>query len=156
MGFFVRFGGFGNDIPAGDHLVIKIALIVLVIQVSFYYFDLYNLRLLRERKKMMILLIGALGFASVFLFFVYYLFPLFTVGRGMFIISQCLIMLFTFSWRLVYPGVVRTLALKERILIVGTGKLARIIKREVAENGSDEFEIAGFVDENREKLGKRI
>jgi FlaA1/EpsC-like NDP-sugar epimerase len=124
--------------------------------VSFYYFDLYDLRLLRERKKMVILLLGALGFGSVFLFFVYYLFPLFTVGRGMFIISQFVILLFCFLWRLVYPGVVRTLALKERILIVGTGKLARIIKREVTENGSDEFEIAGFVDENREKLGKRI
>ena len=77
-------------------------LIVLVIQVGFYYFDLYDSKTFRERKKMGILLLGSLGVSSIFLAVIYYLIPFLTVGRGIFAISLFLILIFTFSWRVIY------------------------------------------------------
>jgi FlaA1/EpsC-like NDP-sugar epimerase len=45
---------------------------------------------------------------------------------------------------------------KERILIIGTGEMAKKIKEELLENGHDGFEIVGFVDESRDKIGQRV
>ena len=47
-------------------------------------------------------------------------------------------------------------ASKEKILIIGTGELAKKVKSEILDNGYEGFEIVGFIDENRDKIGRRI
>jgi hypothetical protein len=39
---------------------------------------------------------------------------------------------------------------------VGTGDLAKKIGKEIFENGYSSYEIVGFIDENPNKIGKRI
>jgi FlaA1/EpsC-like NDP-sugar epimerase len=86
----------------------------------------------------------------------YYVLPVLTIGRGIFAISLFVILLFSFLWRLLYALMFKALANKERILIVGTGELAKKIRGEILENGYDGFEIVGFIDENRDKIGSRV
>jgi len=128
----------------------------LVIQVSFYYFDLYDPKIIRDRKKMVILLLGSLGASSILLAVFYYMIPLLIVGRGIFAISLFSIFIFAFSWRVVYSYFLKTWASKEKLLIIGTGELARKIKTEILENGSEGFEIVGFIDEDRDKIGRSL
>jgi FlaA1/EpsC-like NDP-sugar epimerase len=155
-GACLRFRGDVSIILLFDHLVLKVVLVVLVIQVAFYYFDLYDLKIFRERKKMSILLLESLGISAILLAVVYYFVPLLTLGRGIFGISLTLVFLFTFLWRLLYAMMHKALVSKEKILIIGTGALAKYIRGEILENGYDGFEIVGFIDEDRHKIGDRV
>jgi len=156
LGTYVRFWGSVAHILEGKHPTLKMILVLLVIQMAFYYFDLYDLKSFRERKKMFILLLGSLGVSSIFLALVYYLVPILSIGRGILGISLSLIFLFTFFWRFLYGRLSKSRAFKEKILIIGTGELAKRIKKEILDNGNDAFEIIGFIDETQEKVGKRI
>jgi FlaA1/EpsC-like NDP-sugar epimerase len=155
-GIHLRFWGNGAYVFEGDYLIPRIVLIALVVQLMFYYFDLYSPRIFRERKATGVLILESLGASSIFLAVIYYLVPLLTVGRGIFAISLFMIFVCTFVWRLCFTWVLQTRTFKERVLIVGTGELARKIRKELIENGHDGFEIVGFIDETRDKIGKRI
>lgn len=155
-GALLRFRGEGNFIYRVDHVVPKVMLVVLVTQVCFYYFELYDSKIFKERKKMGILLLGALVASSVILVVIYYMIPFLTVGRGILAISLFLILIFTFLWRVFYSHSLKAWASKEKILIIGTGELAKKVKSEILDNGYEGFEIVGFIDENRDKIGRRI
>ena len=129
---------------------------VVVIQVGFHYFDLYDFRIFKDMEKGGILLAESLGIAFIFLTVIYYLIPSLILGRGILSISLFLILVFTFSWRVFYSYVRKTWVSKEKILIIGTGDLARKIENEILENGFEGFEIIGFIDEDRNKIGNRV
>ena len=156
LGGYIRFRGITGFSSAGDYLVLKMLLIVVVIQVGFHYFDLYDSKIFRDMEKMGILLLGSLGISFIFMTVIYYLIPSLILGRGILSISLVIILFFTFSWRVVYSYVRKKWVAKEKILIIGTGELAKKIKSEILENGLEGFEIIGFVDENRDKIGHRI
>jgi FlaA1/EpsC-like NDP-sugar epimerase len=156
LGIHFRFLGDDGFIRLGGYLVVKLMLIVLVIQVSFYYFDLYDSKIIRNWEKMGIQLLGSLGASSILLAIIYYMIPVLIVGRGIFAISLFLIFIFAFSWRIVYSHGLKAWAPKEKILIIGTGELAKKIKSEILENGSEGFEIVGFIDENGDKIGRSL
>jgi FlaA1/EpsC-like NDP-sugar epimerase len=156
LGSFLRFSGGAGFFYRQDLLVFRLMLVLLVVQLCFYYFDLYDSKRFREKNKMGVLLLGALAVSSVFLAVIYYMMPFLTVGRGIFAISLFLIWILTFSWRVIYSRALKALASKERILIIGTGELAKKIKSEVLDNGYEGFEIVGFIDENRDNVGRKI
>jgi FlaA1/EpsC-like NDP-sugar epimerase len=156
LGTYLRFLEIESFIQNTDLLVLKVMLIVLVIQIAFYYFDLYDLRSFRDKKKMGFLLLESLGASAIFLAVIYYFIPVLYIGRGIFIISLFLILLFGFLGRLCYLWGLKAWTIKERILIIGTGELAKKINREILENGYDGFEIVGFIDERGEKVGNGL
>jgi FlaA1/EpsC-like NDP-sugar epimerase len=156
MGGVIRFWKGENNIIPVENLFLKVMLIVLVIQTALYYFDLYELRNFRERKKTLILLLEALGASSIFLAIIYYSIPSLAIGRGILTISAGMIFLMAFLLRLLYFWAANKDIFKERVLIIGTGDLAQKIRKEILENGENSFEIVGFVDERREKVGKSI
>ena len=156
FGGYIRFWGVTGFSYTGDYLVLRMMLIVVVVQVNFHYFDLYDSKIFRDMEKMGILLVGSLGITFIFMTVIYYLIPSLILGRGIFSISLFLILIFTFSWRVSYSYVRKTWVSKEKILIIGTGDLAKKIKSEILENGLEGFEIVGFIDEDRDKIGQRI
>lgn len=156
LGSYFRFLGAVDFLSRQELIALRMMLVVLVVQVGFYYFDLYDSRGFREKKKMGVLLLGALAASSIVLAVIYYMFPFLAVGRGMFAISIFLILILTFSWRLIYSIVLKVLVPKEKILIIGTGELARKIKSEILDNGYEGFEIVGFIDENRDSVGRKV
>jgi FlaA1/EpsC-like NDP-sugar epimerase len=138
------------------HPVAKIMLVVVVVEMTLYYLDLLDLKFLRQRIRAAIQLLKALGVYSVILVVLYYMFPVLAIGHRALFISLGLIFWVTFSWRLLYPWVTAKALFKERILIVGTGDLARQIYKEMGEHGLDAYEIVGFVDENGKRIGEKI
>lgn len=156
LGSYLRHLGASDFISRQDFLVLRMMLVVLSVQVSFYYFDLYDSKGFREKKKMGVLLLGALAVSSIVLAVIYYMFPPLAVGRGVFAISMFLILILTFLWRVVYSTILKVLVPKERILIIGTGELAQKIRSEILDNGYEGFEIVGFIDENRDNVGRKV
>lgn len=156
LGGYLRFMEIPVQADRQGFFILKMMLIVLVVQVCFYYFELYNSKRFRNKMKMASLLLGALALSSITLAILYYFLPFLALGRGIFVISFILIWVLTFIWRLIYAHVLKLFLFKERILIIGTGDLAKKIKREILDNGSEGFEIVGFIDESRGNIGKKI
>jgi FlaA1/EpsC-like NDP-sugar epimerase len=103
---------------------------------------------------MLILMLEAIVASSVVLGVVYYFVPFLGIGRGVLTTTLVLTFVFAFLWRLTFIAWSKTKALKERVLIIGTGSLAMKIKKEISENGYEGFEIVGFINENRENIGE--
>jgi len=154
LGGIIRFGGGKGMVYQVDSLVWKVMLIVLVIQTVMYYFDLYEFRKFREKMRMGILMLEALGVSSIILAVIYYSVPFLGIGRGFFTMSLFMIFMVNSAWRLIYPWIVNKNMFKERILIIGTGDLAQKIQKEILQNAHEGFEIVGFIGEGSEKVGK--
>jgi FlaA1/EpsC-like NDP-sugar epimerase len=129
---------------------------VFIIQIAFYYFDLYEFRSLQHRIKMGLQLLEALLASAICLSILYYFMPFVGIGRKIFLFSFGMIFVLTFSLRFFSPWITKNNLFKERILIVGTGAWAQKIAEEIRKNSPDSFEIVGFVEEKRENVGKAI
>ncbi len=138
------------------HPVVKIMLIVVVVELTLYYLEMMDLKVLRNRIRTGVQLLKALGLYAVILAVIYYVFPIVSIGHRALFISLGLIFWVTFTWRLLYPWIASNALFKERVLIVGTGDLARQIYKDIEENGLDAYEIVGFVDENGKRVGEKI
>jgi FlaA1/EpsC-like NDP-sugar epimerase len=154
--FFVNPGDRDAVLVSELHPVIKIMLVVAVVELTLYYLDLMDLKVLRHRIRTGVQLLKAWGIYTVILAVIYYMFPIVSIGHGALFISLGLIFWVTFTWRLLYPWIANNAAFKERVLIVGTGDLAMTIYKDIEENGLDAYEVVGFVDENRNRVGERI
>ena len=147
----VRFSGDAGYFFWNGYLALRIFPVVFIVQLGFYYVGLYDPRLY-EWKKMLTLFLASFGVSSALIVVIYYLIPSLILGRGVFAVSFILIFIFSYSWRLFYARVFKLRAFAERVLIIGTGALAKKIEEEI--NAYDGFKVVGFVDENRAKIGK--
>ncbi|MCX5834894.1 MAG: hypothetical protein NTV99_10385 [Deltaproteobacteria bacterium] len=138
-----------------DQPTLKVMFLVVVVQLSFYYLDLHELRHFRERIWMAVQLVKALLVSSVVLAVAYFIFPDAALDRRVFGISMLLIFYLAFLWRFLFPWITDKAFFKERILIIGSGDLALNIQKQIIDHGQDAYEIVGFVDEKGERVGQR-
>jgi len=136
---------------------LKLALVVIVIQVSLYLFDLYELEP-AQGKRLFISLAKAYSCALVFLLGLFYFVPALVLGRGIFVLNLMLGAAMTLAGRLLVAWGERHPALlhKERVLIVGSGKLAIEVARATLQRPAAGFSVVGFVDDKPELLGKSL
>src|SRR5262245_34798335 len=68
--------------------------VMFVFQICFYYGNLYTPLTVQDRNEQLIRLGQSLGVGCLFLGVVYYIFPPLLMGRGVFLISTCLMVAF--------------------------------------------------------------
>jgi FlaA1/EpsC-like NDP-sugar epimerase len=156
LSIYLRFSGFAHFFSSDGYSILKVISVVLVIQLSFYYFDLYDPSIFSDRKKMFILCIASLVASSVVMAIVYYLIRSLVIGRGVFFITLLFVLISCFLSRLLYGSLFRLDAFRERVLVLGTGPLAKKIESELTNNGYHGFEIVGFIDEHGKTVNKSI
>ena len=122
----------------------RIILISAVLQLSFYYNNLYDLKATRKFIPLTYNLIHSFAVAAVILGILYFLFPGLIVGRGVFFLSISFVVLFVFPWRYFYVRMLRHRGIAENTLIVGTGDVASEIGKEVLHNASSGYNLVGF------------
>src|SRR6185369_15404088 len=127
----IRFGSDARGVLVDDLGWLKVLLAVGLIQASFYLFDLYDLRLIRQHMVLFIRILQALGLASIALATIYYAVPRLTIGRGVFIVTILLTLSIMTCWRLFAMWVLGHPRMAERILILGTGPTAIGLAREL-------------------------
>ena len=98
----------------------KALLIAGVAQVCLYYADLYDLRLLSDRRELFIRILNALASASLILAAVYYWLPALVIGRGVFMIAAVFVITLVIGWRIAFEWASRHVRPRERLLLVGT------------------------------------
>jgi sugar transferase (PEP-CTERM system associated) len=134
----------------------KSLLIAFVAQFWLYLGDLYDFKILSERRELFIRAVQALGATSVTLSLLYYWLPNLIVGRGVFIYSAVLVIFLVFGWRVAFEWMSGHLGARERLLLVGTGDTAVRLARELYNRKDLGVEIVGFVDPDPARVGMPV
>ena len=116
---------------------------------AFYYNDLYDLRVVRSFAEFATRLLQGLGVALLLLAGFYILFPDMRVGDGALVPSLLLIVGLLLPIRAVGYAVMRHRAFADRVLILGTGALARKIVEEIEARPHYRYQIVGVTDDGQ-------
>jgi sugar transferase (PEP-CTERM system associated) len=131
-------------------------LVILVCEVSLYFNDLYDFRLMKTPVEIVVRLLQAFGISSLTLAVCYYLLPDLGFGRGIAVLAAPLIVALTLGWRLLMARDPHTLGTPERMLIMGTGPTGITLARDILSRPELQFKIVGFLDEKGENIGKSL
>ena len=135
----------------------KALLIAFVCQLCLYYADLYNPRVIADRRELFVRTVQALGATSFVLAALYFWIPALIIGRGVFLIAAALVIAAVIGWRLAFEWLVSRVAPRERLLLVGTSPGAVALARELhAMRGQIGVEIVGFVDPDPARVGQPV
>ena len=138
-------------------IIPKIILITFVYQMSLYYNDMYNTKIIRTAQEIVIRSLQAVGAAAVFLSIIYYIIPDLIIGRGVFLISIIFLTIITILWRLFYSWTISINAFDEKILIIGTGNTAKDIAKRILSKEKVGYKIVGFIaEDNSLKIGTSL
>jgi len=137
-------------------LVAKAGLVGLTTQVCLYYAELYELRIVKDRRELLARLVQALGAASLLLGVVYFWAPRLIIGRGVFAIAAAFVVVGVTGWRLVFEWTTRRLGPRERLLLIGTNANAVALARELYDRRELGLEIVGFIDPDPRKIGMPV
>lgn len=141
---------------AGTNLLLKTLLVAGVCQMCLYYAELYDLRVVSDRRELFVRILQALGASSLILAALYYWFPTLVIGRGVFLIAAAAVVTLVAGWRFTFEWTVGRVGPTERLLIVGTGPAAVGLATELAERWQElGAEIVGFVDADGARPGTR-
>jgi sugar transferase (PEP-CTERM system associated) len=151
---FVRLGALEAD--WANTILPRALLIALVTQSCLYFADLYDFRIITDRRELFVRAVQALGATSLFLAGVYFWFPQLIVGRGVFIVAALLVITLLFGWRIAFEWATRHVAPRERLLLVGTNEGAVRLARELHDRTDIGVEIVGFIDPDSGRVGAPI
>ncbi len=143
----LRMGRTMLDVMLEEHGLWKALLITASCQFCLYYADLYDLRVVSDRRELFVRTLQALGVTSIIVAVLYYWFPVLILGRGVFLIAAVLIVALTIGWRMTFEWSTKHRKPRERLLIVGTNEAALCLARELHERRAElGVMIVGFVD----------
>lgn len=143
----VRLGADALQGPDATGTLLKIALVVAVCQLCLYYAELYDLRVVADRRELFVRVLQALGAASLVLAALYYWFPVLVIGRGVFLLAAAAVVSLVAGWRFAFEWVAGRVGPRERLLVVGTGTAALTLAAELRGRRRElGVKIIGFVD----------
>ena len=135
----------------------KAAFIAVVCQICLYFADLYNPRVISDRRELFVRTVRALGATSFLLAASYYWFPALVLGRGVFALSAFLVIAAVIGWRLVFEWFVSRVGPRERLLLVGTSPASIALARELYDMRHQVgVEIVGFIDPDPNRVGATV
>jgi sugar transferase (PEP-CTERM system associated) len=133
----------------------KALLVAVLCQLCLYYGDLYDLRVVSDRRELFVRLLQSLGAAALLLGAAYLAFPSLVLGRGVFAIAAVLVIAVVTGWRIALEWL-SYVGPRERLLLVGTGPAAVVLARELYQRKELGVQIVGFVDPDRAKVGMPV
>ena len=134
----------------------KAFLIAVVCQVCLFYVDLYDFRILSDRRELFVRLMQALGSTSLILAVLYFWFPSLIIGRGVFLLSSFFVIAAVGGWRILFEWVTGRLGYRERLLLVGTSAAAVSLARELYNRTELGVQIVGFIDPDPARVGAPV
>ena len=152
----VRFEFNNETISSYDPIFVKTISMVAVYFAAFYYFDLYSPDLYRPRQEMIMRLLQATAAATITLFAIYFLFPSLKTWRGILLGNTLALPLSILAWRVLYTKRLVREHPKEKVIIIGSGNLAKKIGKEIFNREDLGLKLVGFIDDDPAKLGKSV
>ena len=153
---WIRFGSEAEEMLTSGPGLLKVFVLMIVLQGSFYILDLYDFQAIRRRSTLYIRICQAMGLAAITLAMLFYVLPDLTMGRGVFLISLLLMLTAMVMWRVLVTWLLGHPRLAERVLIIGTGSGAIELAREALARQEFGFRIVGFVGEDPSLIGRSL
>jgi len=132
-----------NSLPAAVNALWKIVLVTALCELCFYYNDLYDLTLVHAKRELLVRVLQAAGAAAIVLAVVSVLLPSLIIGRGILLTSLMMVLIAVPAWRLIFDGVTRDAHLVERVLLLGTGTMARTVGDQIRAQHEYAYQIVG-------------
>jgi sugar transferase (PEP-CTERM system associated) len=156
VALYMRFGVEAKAVLFNQEGWLKILLLMVFVQGSFYLSDLYDFRMIRIRAVLYLRIFQSIGFAAIALAIAFYVLPHLMLGRGVFLVSLMLMLTTMIYWRVFVMWLIGHPRLAERVLIVGTGERAVHVAREVLEQKEVGYQVVGFVGDDPRLVGKSL
>jgi len=128
------------------------AIFVAVSLFSSYLMEVYSLQCKSSKRELFINCLQGGGAGFFFLSVLYYLYPTVMLGRGVLFLAIAFFVLYQFSCHALVGSVGYPTPFSQRVLILGTGELAREIGELITSQPSS-FALAGFLPCGREPEG---
>ncbi len=126
-------------------IYLKAFLIMFVCQMCLYYNGLYNLKVVDSVAEMGIRLLQALGVATIILALIYFIFPSSLIARGVYFITIGIVLMLIILWRLGYTIILERGMFNQKILVLGSSKLAEDILYEIKDTRDCGYEVSMLV-----------
>ena len=154
---FVRFGGDAPAFIAEGSGIVRFLVVAAVLQACLYYADLYNIRVLADRRELFVRFVQAIAAGAFLLAGLYYVLPSMIIGRGVIVIAALTLVVLVPGWRLVFEWLSRNMRPRERLLLVGTSAATVELARELFDRRHQlGVEIVGFVDTDPAQVGTPV
>jgi sugar transferase (PEP-CTERM system associated) len=154
---FLRLAGADlDDVRWTEGIFVRAMIIAVTTQICMYFTDLYDFRILSDRRELFVRAVQALAVTSVLLAVVYFWFPNLIVGRGVFMIASGIIITLLFGWRISFEWTTRHVGPRERLLLVGTSEAAVALARELYGRRDLGVDIVGFIDPDPARVGAPV
>jgi sugar transferase (PEP-CTERM system associated) len=155
LGAYLRLGDEAFE-DGVSYLVLKGLLIAAVCQLCLYYGDLYDSRVVGDRRGLYVRTLRSLGATSLILAVLYFWLPALIIGRGVFMITATLVITSVVGWRVSFVWFAKQVGPRERLLLVGTSPATVSLARELHERKDLGIEIVGFVDTDAARVGQPV
>ncbi len=138
------------------NLMARVVLITLVCQMSLYYHDLYDLRIVKESKELFVRLIQSVGISAILVAGIYLVFPSTFLGQGVFVLSTLFLLTLLSVWRVTFRKLSQIRDLKKPLVILGMGHLAEKLYAEILSRPEVGVRIVGFISDDPETRGNSV
>lgn len=142
----VRFDAGGRLVLRDEYAFARIAVVAGVFMLCMYYFDLYDTFVMANRREILSRVVQVLGGGTIVLALIYYTYPQVKLGGGILLVGLFLLLVFLPFWRKYFLRCARSLALAQRVLIVGSSSLASALHEEVQKRPELGMNLVGYVD----------
>jgi sugar transferase (PEP-CTERM system associated) len=123
----------------------RLLLVPVVLEISFYYFDLFNFRQARRFWAMIVRVLQAMAVGSAALTVIYYAVPRLFLGRGVMLLAFLIISGFVLVWRLGYGWALTQRIFATRLLLVGSGNMMTAILEELVSRSDNVYRVVCLV-----------
>jgi len=150
LSFYFRFGRFENILESNrlSNLIFIAVLIIL----SFYIFEQYNIQKKHIFSEQSIMFLIALVSIALIMSVCFYFVP-FIVGRGIFFFTITLVAVLSFIWRAAFPLLFGVIIPPKKVLLLGGGRETEFLNNASIQNSG--YNIVGWVDDIDKETNKK-
>jgi FlaA1/EpsC-like NDP-sugar epimerase len=124
----------------------KVLLVTALCELCFYYNDLYDLTRVHAKRELAVGVLQGIGAAAIALAAVSMVVPSVVIGSGTLTTMTALLLVVVPAFRLAFDGLTSDPHLEERVLVVGSGPLARIVAQQIRQQHDFAYRVVGFIE----------
>ncbi len=146
------------DLSLHDPFFARTGFIVLVYSIVLYYSDFFKADYYRPGRKMIIRLLSAVVLAGAALFFIcfFLLSDNLKIWYGVLAVNLLVLPVCLIIWRFALLKCPSMEQSNEKVLVIGSGDLAKNIGLKIFNRENHGLRLHGFIDNDPEKLGRSI
>jgi exopolysaccharide biosynthesis polyprenyl glycosylphosphotransferase len=154
LAFLLRFGG--HLPPFNFQAYTNLAVFITIVQLfCLYVYDLYEIERPQENWEIFTSVVKAVSLSTLFTVFLTFFFRFLSFPRTVFVLSWLILVTFLTLWRVIFIKIFPFEYPLQRILIVGTGKPALEVAKEIEKRRNWGYELVGLISPRPLSISKR-